>query len=128
MKWFHGTTFMAVFGSVVPRLWLYLVPRYREIAVLWYCRTMPYKRVRSYWCTCAVCGHEWLAVMVPSRCAGKKKCRAWGNVAEADELVEPDVKAVKCPRCDGRLLHDPPNCWYCKPCKKQFHDREVRHE
>ena len=38
-----------------------------------------------------------------------------------------EARAI-CPRCDSRLLHDPPSCWYCKPCKRQFHDNEVRHE
>ena len=55
---------------------------------------MSYKRVASYWCTCAVCGHEWLAVVIPSRCASRKKCRAWGAVEEGGEVL-PAVSAVE---------------------------------
>ena len=78
-------------GRVGPvrRLAVVLQGRFRgQIAIngpavpgLWYCCAM-YETVAAYWCTCEKCGHEWLAVVVPPRCA-KCKSRRWCSVVQA---------------------------------------------
>jgi hypothetical protein len=57
-----------------------------------------YKEVKytAYECVCDNCGHEWLALEFPKRCAGKRKCRNWNTADRKPELrTTVPVRAVE---------------------------------